>query len=120
MKTSEEMQEQLKPCPLCENKVTLGEVSKSWTVEDRDFGGGSGSSYMHNTYNVITCSCSLEKTLSKKACDMIYGRVQAEVVTEFASVKFDPNKFNEQLAFERELYEKYKLEALIAEWNNRV
>ncbi|MFN4973825.1 MAG: hypothetical protein ACK5GV_01110 [Bacteroidota bacterium] len=118
-KTPEELADELKPCPLCGKNVTLEQVTDSWSVKDSDFGGGSGSSYMHNTYNVIQCTCSLQKTLSKKACNTIYYQVQEEIATLFSG-RFDPNEFEKQLSVERELYEKYKRVALIAEWNNRV
>lgn len=119
-KTPEEMAEELKPCPLCGEKVTLEQVTDSWSVEDSAFGGGSGNSYMHNTYNVITCTCFLRKTLSRKACNAIYGQVQAAMTTKSPPGQFDPCEFAEKYSMEVELYKKYKREALIAEWNNRV
>lgn len=119
MKTAEELTDELKPCPLCGEKVTLEQATDGWSVENSAFGGGSGSSYMHNTYNVIACVCSLRKTLSRKACNITYGQVQEEIATLFPG-RFDPSEFEKQLSVERELYEKHKRAALIAEWNNRV
>ena len=120
MKTPEEMAEELKPCPLCGEKVTLEQVTDSWSVEDRYFGGtGSGTSYMHSTYNMILCTCGLQKTLSRKAYDVVDKQVQGAMAAT-SPAKYDPNESDKRRSFGNELREKYIRAALIVEWNNRV